>query len=156
VKNVTLTLPNVPGALARMGEALGSAGVSLEGGGVFAVGETAVANFLVEDGERAATVLRAAGFQAVQVRDVLLRKLDQGRPGQLGALTRRLADAGVNIEVQYSDHEHRLVLVVSEPARAAAVTDEWSVRADESRLRDGARSGSRDAPTEPAPMEDAR
>ena len=45
-------------------------------------------------------------------RDVVTTRLDQTKPGQLGALARQLAEAGVNIEVIYSDHDHRLVLVV--------------------------------------------
>ena len=44
---------------------------------------------------------------------------------QLGAIARRMADAGVNIEVQYSDHDHQLVLVVDDLTAARAVADEW-------------------------------
>jgi hypothetical protein len=51
---------------------------------------------------------------------------DRGRAGQLGALCRRMAGAGVNIEVLYSDHEHRLVLVVDDVARARRVADGWA------------------------------
>jgi hypothetical protein len=36
-----------------------------------------------------------------------------------------MADAGVNIEVLYSDHDHQLVLVVDDPAAARAVADAW-------------------------------
>jgi hypothetical protein len=46
----------------------------------------------------------------------------------LGAITRALADAGVNIEAQYSDHDHdhRLILVADDPRTAAAVTVAWA------------------------------
>ncbi|HEY0542087.1 MAG TPA: hypothetical protein VGD53_27250 [Actinoallomurus sp.] len=50
----------------------------------------------------------------------------------MGAITRALADAGVNIEAQYSDHDHdhdhdhRLILVVDDPRTAAAVTVAWA------------------------------
>jgi hypothetical protein len=47
-------------------------------------------------------------------------------PGQLGQLTRRMAEAGVNIEVLYSDHDHQLILVVDDVAKAQAVADAWS------------------------------
>jgi hypothetical protein len=36
--------------------------------------------------------------------------------GQLGKITRRIADAGVNIEAMYSDHDHQLILVVDDQA----------------------------------------
>jgi hypothetical protein len=35
-------------------------------------------------------------------------------PGQLGKITRRMFEAGVNIEVLYSDHDHQLTLVVDD------------------------------------------
>jgi hypothetical protein len=42
-----------PDALAVMGEALGQAGISVEGGGVFTADGRPIAHFLVEDGEGA-------------------------------------------------------------------------------------------------------
>jgi hypothetical protein len=120
--DLTLELDDRPGALAAMAETLGAAGISIEGGGVFTVDGRAVAHFLFQDGEAASSALRAAGIGVRDCRPVLVRRLDQDRPGQLGAITRALADAGVNIEAQYSDHDHRLILLVDDPAMAAAVT----------------------------------
>jgi hypothetical protein len=126
MKDVAMTLDDRPGALAEMGDALGRAGVSVEGGGAWVVGGRGVAHFLVRDGDAARRALEAAGIRVDAVRDVVVQRLDQARPGQLGALTRRMADAGVNIEVLYSDHDHQLVLVVDDPAAARAVADAWS------------------------------
>ncbi|HEY8372371.1 MAG TPA: hypothetical protein VIL00_06470 [Pseudonocardiaceae bacterium] len=123
--DLTIELDDRPGALAAMGEALGAAGISVEGGGVFTVDGRAVAHFLFQDGPAARGVLEAAGVRVTGCRDVLVRLLDQDRPGQLGAITRALADAGVNIEVQYSDHDHRLILVVDDPMTGAAATAGW-------------------------------
>jgi hypothetical protein len=39
-----------------------------------------------------------------------VQRLKQAIPGQLGQLTRRMANAGINIEVLYSDHDHQLIL----------------------------------------------
>ncbi|CDG39683.1 hypothetical protein ASAP_1638 [Asaia bogorensis] len=47
-------------------------------------------------------------------------------PGQLGILTGRMADAGVNIETLYSDHDHQLVLVTDRPEEAQRVADLWA------------------------------
>ena len=126
MQDLTIALENRPGALADMGEALGRAGVSIEGGGVFVVGGEGVAHFLFEDGEAARAALEAAGIRVVAVRDVLIQKLRQGEPGQLGAIARRMARAGVNIEVQYSDHDHQLILVVDDMERGRKVSEEWT------------------------------
>lgn len=70
---------------------------------------------------------KSRGLNVARVSDVVMLRLHQSRPGQLGLLTQRMADAGVNIEVLYSDHDHNLVLVTSERARAVAVAvaDAW-------------------------------
>ena len=57
MRDVAIRLENRPGALAEMGEALGKAGVSIEGGGAFAIGDTGLAHFLVEN----AAAARQAG-----------------------------------------------------------------------------------------------
>lgn len=104
-----------------MGEALGRAGVSIEGGGAFVAEGKGIAHFLVADGDAARAALDAAGIRVAETRQVVTHRLNQAVPGQLGLLTRRLAEAGVNIEVLYSDHDHRLILVVNDVATARAV-----------------------------------
>lgn len=124
--DLEIALDNQPGTLAAMGEALGRAGVSIEGGGAFVVGGRGVAHFLFDDGEAARRALEAAGIQVVRVREVVMLRLRQGLPGQLGQLCRRMADAGVNIEVQYSDHANQFILVVDDIEAARLVASEWS------------------------------
>ena len=121
VKDLSIALENRPGALAEMGEVLGRAGVSIEGGGVFG----GSAHFLFADGEAARAALESAGIRVLAVNDVLMPRLRQDVPGQLGAIARRMGDAGVNIEVQYSDHDHNLILVVDDFARGRAVAERW-------------------------------
>jgi hypothetical protein len=124
--DLEIVLDNQPGTLAAMGEALGRAGVSIEGGGVFVVSGRGVAHFLFDDGEAAERALEAAGIQVITVREVVVLRLRQGLPGQLGLLCRRMADAGVNIEVQYSDHANQFILVVDDIEAARRVASEWS------------------------------
>ena len=119
MKDLTIALENRPGALAEMGEALGRAGVSIEGGGAFVVNGEGVAHFLFEDGAAARNALEAAGIEVVEERDVLVQRLNQTEPGQLGKISRRMAEAGVNIEVLYSDHDHQLILVVNDIEKGA-------------------------------------
>jgi hypothetical protein len=127
VTDLTLDLDDRPGALAEMGETLGRAGVSVEGGGAWVVGGRGAAHFLISstDVGVARAALESAGIHVVAAREVVTVRLRQAVPGQLGALTRRMADAGVNIEVLYSDHDGQLILIVDDPPRARAVADAW-------------------------------
>jgi len=124
--DLTIDLDDRPGALAEMGEVLGRAGVSIEGGGAWVVRGRGVAHFLFHDGAAARRALEAAGLRVVAAREVVVQRLKQAVPGQLGMLTRRMAEAGVNIEVLYSDHDHQLILVVDDLDRGRAVSASWS------------------------------
>lgn len=125
MKDLSIRLPHRPGALAELGEALGSAGVSIEGGGAFAVDGTGVAHFLVADAAAARQALDSAGITLLAVHEVLVQRLDQETPGQLGAICRRMAEAGVNIEVLYTDHANQLILVVDDLERGRRVSEAW-------------------------------
>lgn len=127
MRDLTLRLPDRPGALAEMGEALGAAGVSIEGGGAFVVDGVGVAHFLVAEKD-VARAREALGARLVAVREVVVQRLDQETPGQLGKLCRAMATAGVNIEVLYSDHANQLVLVVDALERAREVSRNWMQR----------------------------
>src|SRR4051794_31185765 len=128
MKDLAIVLENRPGALAEMGEALGRAGVSVEGGGAWVVQGKGVAHFLVEDAAAARDALARAGIELVAERDVLVQRLQQDVPGQLGLLSRRMAEAGVNIEVLYSDHQNQLILVVDDLAQGREVSQAWSTQ----------------------------
>ena len=141
MQDVAVELKDRPGALAELGEALGRAGISIEGGGAWVVNSTARygvpvgdlsasarrgnAHFLFRDGYAARAALEDAGIRVLAVRDVIVQRLNQDEPGQLGKLTRRIADAGLNIEVLYSDHANQLILVVDDEAKGRAVAEAW-------------------------------
>lgn len=128
MRDLAIALDDRPGALADMGAALGRAGVSVEGGGAFVVDGVGIAHFLVEDGPAARTALESAGIRVLAEREVLALRLRQDVPGQLGAVARRMAEAGVNIEVQYSDHANQLILVVDDLERGRAASEAWGRR----------------------------
>ena len=127
MKDLAIALENRPGALAEMGDALGRAGVSIEGGGAFVVSGEGVAHFLFNDGTAARKALEAAGITVLQEREVLVQRLNQAQPGQLGKITRCMAEAGVNIEVLYSDHDHQLILVVDDIEKGRVVSQSWTL-----------------------------
>lgn len=125
MKDLMIDLDDRPGTLADMGEALGHAGVSVEGGGAWVVDGRGAAHFLVVDGRAAREALEAADIRVLAEREVIVQRLQQAVPGQLGALTRRMAEAGVNIEVLYSDHDNQLILVVDDLATGRSVSNAW-------------------------------
>lgn len=125
MKDIEIHLQNVPGALAQMGEILGINKISLEGGGVFQNGETSIAHFLVVEAEIAKEVLEQAEIKVLRINNVIVQKLRQDVPGQLGTFCRRLADAGVNILVQYSDHDNQLIVVVDDYEKGMRVSEDW-------------------------------
>jgi hypothetical protein len=125
VKDLAIALENRPGALAEMGEALGKAGVSVEGGGAWVVDGKGVAHFLFKDSPAARRALEGKGIKVVAERDVVVQRLKQAVPGQLGQLSRRMADAGINIEVMYSDHDNQLILVTNNTDKARMVAKAW-------------------------------
>jgi organic hydroperoxide reductase OsmC/OhrA len=125
-RDVAIRLPDRPGALAELGEALARAGCSIEGGAGFRLGDDCVVHFLFEDGARAAEVLVAAGFDVLGIHEIVVQRLDQDRPGQLGSIARAMAGAGVNIESVYSDHDHRLILGVDDLAAARRAAATWA------------------------------
>jgi len=125
MRDLTIRLENRPGALAEMGEALGSAGVSVEGGGAFVFDGQGIAHFLFADAAAARTALAAKGIEVLEDREVLVQRLNQDQPGQLGKISRMMAEAGVNIEVIYSDHQNQLILVLDDPEKGRAVSEAW-------------------------------
>jgi hypothetical protein len=128
MKDLAIRLVNRPGALAEMGDALGQAGISIEGGGGFVFDGKGIAHFLFEDARAARRALEDAGIEVFEDREVLVQRLHQEQPGQLGRISRLMAEAGVNIEVIYSDHQNQLILVVDDLEKGKAVSEAWKGR----------------------------
>jgi len=125
MQDIEILLKNKPGALALLGETLGKNKISLEGGGVFQNGEISIAHFLVEEAERAKVELAKVQIKVVKINNVIIQKLRQDVAGQLGMFCRRMAEANVNILVQYSDHSNQLIVVVDDYEKGKKVSEEW-------------------------------
>ena len=98
-QDMVVNLENRPGELARMGEALGNAGVNMLGVCATTEGGAEV-HLLVEDAGAARDALSGAGIEVSREREMLVVPV-QEQPGELGRVARALADAGVNIELAY-------------------------------------------------------
>jgi hypothetical protein len=101
-RDLTIVLRDRPGGLARLGEATGRAGVSLQGMCAFTGEGRGIIHVLVvdEDAEAAQAALKEAGMGVADDREVLVVDVED-RPGTLGELARSLGEAGVNIELVY-------------------------------------------------------
>lgn len=118
-KDLLVVLPDQPGTLAMMGETLAEAGVNIDGVSGVAVWELGWIHILVKDAARARRALQTAGFEVREERDVLVVPVDD-HPGALGALSRKFADAGVNVELTYLATNNRVVFGVNDLERARA------------------------------------
>ncbi|HEX2051513.1 MAG TPA: amino acid-binding protein [Actinomycetota bacterium] len=100
LEEIVVALDREEGALARIGELLGHAGVNIETLSATTLEGRAIVHLVVDDGDDAAEALKANGFHVAAARPVLAVTLDD-RPGELGRYCRRLADAGVTISAAY-------------------------------------------------------
>ena len=116
-KNLTIHLEYRPGALAEMGEALGKSVVNIDGiCGVSCEG-VGVLHILVEDAAAAHSAIERAGFEVQDERDVLVVNIVD-RPGELGDIARKLANAGVNLDLLYLTANMDLVIGVDDLEKA--------------------------------------
>jgi hypothetical protein len=117
--DLTITLENRPGRLADLGEALAAAGLNLDGLCGLATDGRGTIHILVEDATAARAALEGAGIAVDSDREVLVLSVED-RPGVLGSIARRIADAGVNIDLAYLAAGTKLVLGADDLAKAAA------------------------------------
>jgi hypothetical protein len=110
-RDLVLIPDDEPGVLARLGEAAGAAGLSILGVSAFTGEGRGLVHVLVDDADLAERVFADAGFPVRASREVLLIPVED-RPGALGRVCRRLADAGVNVEQAYVAGGSRLVVTV--------------------------------------------
>ena len=119
-KDLVLIPDDKPGVLARIGQALGGAGINIEGVSAFTGQGKGVIHLLFEQADEAHRVLEEAGFDVRAARDVVVVDV-QDKPGELGAICAKMADAGINIEQAYIATNNRIVLVVDEADQARAL-----------------------------------
>lgn len=114
----TFTLENRPGSGARVLEALGKAGANIIGACALPTGGETTVHLAFEDASGVRAALQEAGATVSDEREVVLTDVED-RPGAGGRLLRRLAEAGINVDYLYLATGSRLVLGVSDAARAA-------------------------------------
>jgi hypothetical protein len=107
--DVVVELENRPGTIAQVGEATGNAGLNIDGACGFPCEGVGVMHLLADDGEAVRLCLESAGMLVRGVREVLVAPIED-RAGALGALARRIADAGINVDLIYLATNNQIVL----------------------------------------------
>lgn len=121
--DLQVVLEDRPGELARVGEALGNAGINIEGVAAFGFEGRGVIHVLVEDAAAARSALESGGISVSGEAEAIVMELPgeaATRPGELGRMARKVADAGVNFEAVYLATGNRAVAVTSDNAKARA------------------------------------
>ncbi len=119
----TITVEDRPGGLASIGEALGNAGVNIEGVCGLGFEGRGIIHVCVLDAAKARQALDAAGLKVEGEADAILTDPVPGaeQPGTLGVMTRRIADAGLNVRALYLATGARGVVVTDDNARVASL-----------------------------------
>lgn len=113
--DLSVSVEDRPGALAGIGEALGNAGVNIMGLAALGGHGGGHVHLLVEDGEAARSALEAVGSAVEATREAVVVDVSaEDRPGKLGELARKAADAGVNLVACYVATGSRLVFVADD------------------------------------------
>jgi hypothetical protein len=117
--DIKIKIENKPGTLALIGETLGNNGVNIEG---FCgpCEKEGIARFLVSDLRSARSAFEKVGIKVVGENEVLVIDLDD-KPGMLGKVCRRIADADINIDFFYAASNTRVALGVSDIEKAKSV-----------------------------------
>jgi hypothetical protein len=123
--DLTVVLEDRAGQLAHLGEALGDAGVNIEGFCATTQDGLGIVHVLVENAMLAQNALILADLKVEGESDALVVDLadEADRPGALGRLATRLASAGVNISIAYVATRNRGVLVTSDNEKARSALE---------------------------------
>ena len=124
MKDLTIRGKDRPGTLADAGDALGKANINIEGiTGCRCEGKRAL-HIFIENTSVARRVLEEANIEVIEEREVIVVDV-KDRPGELGRITRKIANVGVNINLVYLATENRLVLGVDNLEKARATLDHF-------------------------------
>ena len=106
--DLVIDVENVPGALAQVSAAISDAGVNIAAATCVGPSERAQIHILVPHPEAAKHSLALSQLAVTREREVVVAEVED-RPGVLADLTRKVARAGVNIDLVYVATRNRVV-----------------------------------------------
>ncbi|HUO72798.1 MAG TPA: ACT domain-containing protein [Solirubrobacteraceae bacterium] len=106
--DLVIDIPNNPGALAEVAGAISDAGVNIAAATCVGPGERAELHILVPHPGAARHLLAISHLGVSREREVVVVDVED-RPGVLADLTRRIAKAGINLDLVYVATRNRVV-----------------------------------------------
>src|SRR5436190_1814807 len=106
--DLVIDIENTPGALADVAAAISDAGVNIAAATCVGPGERAEVHILVPHAEAVRHSLAISHLAVTREREVVVVDVED-RPGVLADLTRKVAKAGVNIDLVYVATRNRVV-----------------------------------------------
>jgi len=100
VKQITVSLENVPGKLSEISGYLGENGINMIALSVADTADLSAVRFVVNDPEKASNILRSYGFP-IKVSDVLAVETPN-HPGGLNAILKPLKQVSINVNYLYT------------------------------------------------------
>jgi hypothetical protein len=120
--DLVIDIENTPGALARVAAAISDAGVNIAAATCVGSGERAELHILVPHAEAAKHALAISHVAVSREREVVVVDVED-RPGVLADLTRKIARAGVNLDLVYVATQNRVVFGAADVAVLRAALD---------------------------------
>ena len=106
--DLVIDIENTPGALAEVAAAISDAGVNIAAATCIGPGATAEVHILVPHAEAAKHSLAISHIAVTREREVVVVDVED-RPGVLADLTRKIARAGVDLDLVYVATRNRVV-----------------------------------------------
>ena len=106
--DLVIDIENSPGALAQVAAAISDAGVNIAAATCIGAGERAELHILVPHAGAARHSLAISHVAVTREREVVVVDVED-RPGVLADLTRRIAKAGVDLDLVYVATRNRVV-----------------------------------------------
>ena len=113
--DLVIDIENSPGALAEVAAAISDAGVNIAAATCVGPGERAELHILVPHAEAVKHSLAISHVAVTAEREVVVVDVEDS-PGVLADLTRKIARAGVNLELVYVATRNRIVFGASDVA----------------------------------------
>ena len=120
--DLVIDIENTPGALARVAAAISDAGVNIAAATCVGPGDRAELHILVPHAEAARHSLAISHLAVTREREVVVVDVED-RPGVLADLTRKVAAAGVNLDLVYVATRDRVVLGAEDLGALRAAID---------------------------------
>ena len=106
--DLVIDIENTPGALAKVAAAISDAGVNIAAATCLGAGDRAELHILVKHAEAARHSLAISHLAVSREREVVVVDVED-RPGVLADLTRKIARAGVDLDLVYVATGDRVV-----------------------------------------------